>query len=76
MKKKININLAIEITLSLFFLFVSILIGLSLSLPIIEITTRNQLLIMKIVFGSFAGLSGMFGLLSIGFYIVEKLNAT
>ena len=75
MKKKINIDLATRITLSLFSLFVAILIGLSLSLVAIEITMEDQILIIKIVFGIFGGLSGIFGLLSIGFYIVQKINA-
>ena len=75
MKKKINIDLATRITLSLFSLFVAILIRLSLSLVAIEITMEDQILIIKIVFGIFGGLSGIFELLSIGFYIVQKINA-
>lgn len=74
MKKKINIDLATKISMALFCLFVAVLIGLSLFVPTIKITTKEQVLIIKIVFGIFGGLSGIFGFLLAGFTISQKEN--
>ena len=75
MKKKINIDLAIKINMALFCLFVAVLIGLSLFIPTIKITTKEQVLIIKIVFGIFSGLSGIFGFLLAGFTFFQKKKA-
>ena len=74
MKKKINTNLATKISMALFCLFVAVLIGLSLFIPTIKITTKEQVFIVKIVFGVFGGLSGIFGFLLTGFTIFQKEN--
>ena len=74
MKKKINTDLATKITMALFCLFVAVLIGLSLFVPTIKITTKKQIFIIKIVFGIFGGLSGIFGFLLAGFTIFQKEN--
>ena len=72
MKKKINTDLATKITMALFCLFVAVLIGLSLFIPTIKITTKEQVFIVKIVFGIFGGLSGIFGFLLAGFTLFQK----
>ena len=72
MKKKINTDLATKISMALFCLFVAVLIGLSLFIPTIKITTNKQVFIIKIVFGIFGGLSGIFGFLLAGFTISQK----
>lgn len=74
MKKKINTDLATKISMALFCLFVAVLIGLSLFIPTIKITTKKQIFIIKIVFGVFGGLSGIFGFLLTGFTIFQKEN--
>ena len=74
MKKKINTDLATKISMALFCLFVAVLIGLSLFIPTIKITTKKQVFIIKIVFGVFGGLSGIFGFLLTGFTIFQKEN--
>lgn len=74
MKKKINTDLATKISMALFCLFVAVLIGLSLFIPTIKITTQEQVFIIKIVFGVFGGLSGIFGFLLTGFTIFQKEN--
>ena len=71
MKKKINTDLATKISMALFCLFVAVLIGLSLFIPTIKITTKKQVFIIKIVFGVFGGLSGIFGFLLMGFTIAN-----
>lgn len=74
MKKKINTDLATKISMALFCLFVAVLIGLSLFIPTIKITTQEQIFIIKIVFGIFGGLSGIFGFLLTGFTLFQKEN--